>query len=45
MASLRTRNRKDGSIYHAVLYSLNGKQTSTSFHDYISAAKVPRPRR
>ena len=39
MASLRTRNRRDGSIYHAVLYRLNGKQTSTSFHDYVSAAR------
>ncbi|MGO9354998.1 MAG: tyrosine-type recombinase/integrase, partial [Mycobacterium sp.] len=39
MASLRTRSRRDGSIYHAVLYRLNGKQTSTSFHDYVSAAR------
>ena len=39
MASLRTRNRKDGSVYFAVLYRLHGKQTSTSFHDLVSATK------
>lgn len=39
MASLRTRTRKDGSLYFAVLYRLHGKQTSTSFHDLISATK------
>jgi hypothetical protein len=39
MASLRTRNRRDGSSYHAVLYRLSGKQTSTSFHDYVSAVR------
>ena len=39
MASLRTRSRKDGSIYFAVLYRLRGKQTSTSFHDIVSATK------
>ncbi len=39
MASLRTRNRKDGTIYFAVLYRLAGKQTSTSFHDLVSATK------
>lgn len=39
MASLRTRTRKDGSAYHAVLYRFAGKQTSTSFHDYPSATK------
>ncbi|HEY6575769.1 MAG TPA: hypothetical protein VI029_12735, partial [Mycobacterium sp.] len=31
MASLRTRTRKDGTEYYAVLYRLRGKQTSTSF--------------
>jgi integrase len=39
VASLRTRSRKDGSTYHAVLYRLNGKQTSTSFEDLASATK------
>jgi len=39
MASLRTRNRRGGSIYLGVLYRFNGKQISTSFHDYVSAAR------
>jgi integrase len=39
MASLRTRNRTDGSAYYAVLYRLDGKQTSTSFQDIASAKK------
>ncbi|MGZ4526230.1 MAG: tyrosine-type recombinase/integrase, partial [Mycobacterium sp.] len=38
MASVRTRARKDGSEYYAVLYRLNGKQTSTSFEDFASAS-------
>ncbi|MEE6139839.1 site-specific integrase [Mycobacterium sp. 050128] len=33
MASIRERDRKDGSRYWAVLYTLNGKQTSSSFND------------
>ena len=33
MASLRTRSRKDGTVYYAVLYRDSGKQTSTSFED------------
>jgi integrase len=37
MASLRTRNRKDGSEYFAVLYRLDGKQSSASFEDFASA--------
>jgi integrase len=37
MASLRVRSRKDGSSYTAVLYSLDGKQTSTSFNDHAEA--------
>ena len=37
MASLRRRSRKNGSEYYAVLYRLNGKQTSTSFEDFSSA--------
>jgi hypothetical protein len=39
MASLRTRARKGGTEYFAVLYRLNGKQTSTSFEDFTSASK------
>ena len=39
MASLRTRRRKDDSVYFAVLYRLNGTQTSTSFEDFAAAAR------
>jgi hypothetical protein len=39
MASLRSGTRKDGSTYIQVLYRLDGKQTSTSFHDVRSATK------
>jgi len=39
MASLRTRRRKDGSVYYAVLYRLGGKQTSTSCEDLALATK------
>ena len=39
MASLRARKRKDGSEYFAVLYRLQGKQTSTSFDDFESASR------
>lgn len=39
MASLRERNRADGSTYYAVLYRLNGKQTSTSFQAFQEAQK------
>jgi hypothetical protein len=39
MASLRTRSRKDGSTYYAVLYRSGGKQTSTSFEDLGTAQK------
>ena len=45
MASLRTRNRKDGTTYHAVLYRHGGKQTSTSFEDVDAAANEGRIRR
>ncbi|KQY02930.1 hypothetical protein ASD37_25620 [Mycobacterium sp. Root135] len=38
MASLRVRNRRDGTEYYAVLYRLHGKQTSTSFNDFASAS-------
>jgi integrase len=37
MASLRVRQRKDGSGYTAVLYALEGKQTSSSFNDHREA--------
>jgi integrase len=39
MASLRVRQRKDGSSYTAVLYSLDGKQTSSSFNDHAEAVR------
>jgi hypothetical protein len=37
MASLRTRQRKDGSVYTSVLYVHAGKQTSSSFNDHGEA--------
>ncbi|MGH3404667.1 MAG: tyrosine-type recombinase/integrase [Streptosporangiaceae bacterium] len=37
MASIRVRQRKDGSTYTAVLYTLHGKQTSSSFNDHAEA--------
>jgi hypothetical protein len=39
MASVRVRQRKDGSSYTAVLYVLNGKQTSSSFNDHAEALR------
>jgi hypothetical protein len=40
MASIRSpRYRKDGSVYHSVLYTLNGKQTSSSFNDPAEAVR------
>ena len=39
MASLRIRQRKDGSTYTSVLYVLNGKQTSSSFNDHTEALR------
>jgi integrase len=39
MASLRVRQRKDGSSYTAVLYALDGKQTSSSFNDHREAVR------
>ncbi len=39
MASLRIRQRRDGSTYTAVLYVLNGKQTSSSFNDHTEAVR------
>ncbi len=39
MASLRERERKDGSVYWSVLYVLNGRQTSSSFNDRSEALR------
>ena len=39
MASLRIRQRRDGSTYTAVLYVLNGKQTSSSFNNHAEAVR------
>jgi integrase len=39
MASIRVRQRRDGSTYTSVLYVLNGTQTSTSFNDHAEALK------
>ena len=37
MASLRTRQRKDGTVYTSVLYVHQGKQTSSSFNNHAEA--------
>jgi len=37
MASIRDRKKADGTQYWAVLYRLDGKQTSTSFTDFTAA--------
>lgn len=37
MASIRQRERKDGSVYWAVLYTHQGKQTSSSFNAHQEA--------
>lgn len=39
MASVRPRQRKNGSTYYAVLFRHNGKQTSQSFEDFTSASR------
>ena len=39
MASLRVRQRSDGSTYTSVLYMLNGKQSSSSFNDHAEAVR------
>lgn len=39
MASIRSRTRKDGTEYYAVLYRQDGKQSSLSFDDYLSATR------
>jgi hypothetical protein len=43
MASIRQRERKDGSSYWSVLYVLGGKQTSTSFNDPKEARDFQTP--
>lgn len=40
MASIDERKRSDGSIAHVVLYRRNGKQSSTTFNDPISALQL-----
>ena len=42
MASIRVRQRKDGSNYTAVLYILDGKQSSSSFDDHQEAINFQR---
>jgi integrase len=39
MASIRVRQRKDGTTYTSVLYSFAGKQTSSSFNDHAEALR------
>jgi integrase len=39
MASIRVRQRRDGSTYTSVLYMLNGKQSSLSFNDHTEAVR------
>jgi integrase len=39
VASLRIRQRRDGSTYTAVLYVLNGKQSSSSFNDHAEGVR------
>lgn len=39
VASIRIRQRKDGTAYTAVLYVFEGKQTSSSFNDHSEALK------
>ncbi|SPM32365.1 Site-specific recombinase XerD, partial [Mycobacterium rhizamassiliense] len=39
VASIRVRMRKDGTAYTAVLYTFDGKQTSSSFNDHAEALK------
>jgi len=39
MGSLRTRQRKDGTVYTSVLYVHQGRQTSSSFNDHAEALK------
>jgi hypothetical protein len=38
-ASIRTRQRRDGTVYTSVLYPRAGNQTSTSFNDHGEALR------
>jgi len=40
MASVRKRNRNDGTPYWSVLYNIAGKQASTSFNDSADAESL-----
>lgn len=37
MASIRTRSRVDGTVYHQLMWREDGRQRSISFHDYERA--------
>ena len=39
MASIRIRQRKDGTAYSSVLYVHQGKQSSISFNDHAAALR------
>jgi hypothetical protein len=39
VASIRIRQRRDGTVYTSVLYTLAGKQTSNSFDDHAEALR------
>ena len=39
VASIRIRQRKDGTAYSSVLYVHQGKQSSTSFNDHAQALR------
>lgn len=39
MASIRTRTRKDGSVYHSLLWREDGRQRSLSFDDLAEAER------
>lgn len=39
VASIRIRQRKDGTAYSSVLYVHQGKQSSTSFNDHVEALR------
>jgi hypothetical protein len=39
MASIRERAKADGTVFWSVLYRLDGKQTSTSFGEFVEASR------
>ena len=39
VASVRSRQRKDDTVYTSFLYTLMGKQTSSSFNDHAEARR------